>query len=391
MGSGPSKKTLTTSTVVIVGGGFGGVELAKILSGKGVSVTLITATDFFFNTTQSLLACTHESGDSLACKPYSSFFKGKFSSVKVEQGVVVEIEENSKEVILESGKKITYHILVLATGAGNAFPNAAHTMCSSGAAFIEITSSIRSSLTNATTVAIVGGGPVGVELAGFISSYYPSHKIHLFHSGKAPLDNLVVPIQQKTIKKIEGFMTGKVIPHYGEKVDLSSIQSEIQRQNGKLPPSILDKTGQAPFMLNTQSGLSTPVDMVFVCIGNANSGRTPAIWNSAFFRSHAHESHPGRLKVDSHLHVSGTEIFALGDCAYLEENPMAYYAAKMHAPVVAANVYSTLAEKKASKTYAAQKKAALILPFGTKLGVSEIGGMNLGSNLTQTFHRSKGK
>mmetsp|Transcript_32228 Transcript_32228/g.41333 ORF Transcript_32228/g.41333 Transcript_32228/m.41333 type:complete len:321 (+) Transcript_32228:343-1305(+) len=307
----------------------------------------------------------------------------------------LKLKPRKKQTILADGKTVEYDILIIATGCAFNFPNAvslnfdeAPTSGNHQNTAISTFKSVYESVKRAKTVAVIGGGPVGLETAGEIAGAYPEISVHLFHSGSAVLDNLKVSLKPKTIRKLESQLNGMVNVHCNTRVDLKSVHSTIADEDRKnMPKSILDRVGQNnPFALKTDKGETIDADMVFVCVGHLPIEDRPSLWNSDFFQSNASKEHPGRLQIDSNMRVKGARnIFALGDCAYLEENQMAYYAAKMHTPVVVKNVVDVIQGKEPSKTYSAQTKAAMIIPLGPKKGVTEMEGKVFGAFMTQKF------
>ncbi|TZF82800.1 NAD(P)/FAD-dependent oxidoreductase [Pedobacter sp. BS3] len=185
--------------VVIVGGGFGGIELAKKLRGREVHVLMLDRHNY--HTFQPLLYQVATGGlepDSIAF-PLRKIFKGQknftFRNTEVKQ---IFPERN---VVDTSIGEIGYDYLVLATGSDTNFfgskelehytmpmktiPEALNLrsmiLQNLEEALIETDPEKKAGLLN---FVIVGAGPTGVELAGAISEL----KRHILHKDYPELD-----------------------------------------------------------------------------------------------------------------------------------------------------------------------------------------------------------
>lgn len=171
--------------IVIIGGGFGGVETAKRLAkDKNVSVTLITKNPLFeyypalYKLVTGALAIE-------VCVPYDKIFRN--GRVEVIQGQYSSYDKNQKTVSLLDGRSFSYDYLVLAMGSETnyfnipgiekyAFPFKSATEA------LALKDHFRDLLQNSKdvpndelverfSVTVVGGGPSGVELAGDVTKY----------------------------------------------------------------------------------------------------------------------------------------------------------------------------------------------------------------------------
>jgi NADH dehydrogenase len=170
--------------IVIVGGGFGGIELAKKL--RNISVDVLMLDKHNYHTFQPLLYQVATGGleaDSIAF-PLRKIFKGqKNLTFRVTEVNKVRPEENIIETTIGT---IEYDYLVLATGSTSNFfgqkeiesnampmksiPEALNLrsliLQNLEAAQIAINAQERSELLN---FVVVGGGPTGVETAGALA------------------------------------------------------------------------------------------------------------------------------------------------------------------------------------------------------------------------------
>lgn len=171
--------------VVIVGGGFGGINVAKKLKKADVDITIIDKNNHhLFQPLLYQVATAALSPGDIAL-PIRAIL-GNRKGMKVLLGSVIGVDKQEKFVELESGKKIDFDYLVLAPGAqynyfGNEeWENYAPGLKSIGDA-LQIRERILLSLEEAEqlddpklrepylTYVIIGGGPTGVEMAGAIA------------------------------------------------------------------------------------------------------------------------------------------------------------------------------------------------------------------------------
>ncbi|MDP4827928.1 MAG: FAD-dependent oxidoreductase, partial [Flavobacteriales bacterium] len=170
--------------VVIIGGGFGGLNLAKSLRNKPFQVVMLDKNNY--HAFQPLLYQVATAGlepDSIAY-PLRKIFKN-FRNLHFRMAEVKSVDTEANEVITDIGT-LSYDYLVIATGsATNFFGNeqlAKYAMpMKSVPEALNIRSLILQNFEKALitddikereafmNIVIVGGGPTGVELAGALS------------------------------------------------------------------------------------------------------------------------------------------------------------------------------------------------------------------------------
>ncbi|KAB2764471.1 NAD(P)/FAD-dependent oxidoreductase [Brucella anthropi] len=171
--------------VVVVGGGFAGVQLIHSLRRANVSVTLIDRRNHhLFQPLLYQVATTVLSTSEIAW-PIRHLFRDR-PEVETLLGEVTAVNRDGKAVILQDGTRIGYDILVLATGARHAyFGKDAWEPHAPGLKTLEDATTIRRRMLLALeraelepdpevrdallTFAVVGAGPTGVELAGTLA------------------------------------------------------------------------------------------------------------------------------------------------------------------------------------------------------------------------------
>lgn len=171
--------------IVVVGGGFGGLQLVNDLKGAPVRITLIDRRNHHLFQPLLYQVATTLLATSEIAWPIRSFFRDR-PEVTTLLAEVVGVDSDAREVLLKDGQKIGYDTLVLATGATHAyFGHDEWEPVAPGLKTLEDATTIRRRVLVAfeqaeletdpaarealLTFVIVGAGPTGVELAGIIS------------------------------------------------------------------------------------------------------------------------------------------------------------------------------------------------------------------------------
>jgi NADH dehydrogenase FAD-containing subunit len=176
------KQVKSPKNVVVIGGSFTGLQLATRLGHTlptGYRVVLIEKNSHFnfsFNFPRYSVLCGHEAR---AFIPYDA--TGKYCPpgiFKVIHGIVTSVEEDF--VQLDTGERIPYSYLAIASGSSQPLP--AKVASSNKADACGELQSVQNAIKESKTIAIIGGGAVGVEIATDIKSYYPEKQVTIVHS-----------------------------------------------------------------------------------------------------------------------------------------------------------------------------------------------------------------
>jgi NADH dehydrogenase len=172
--------------VLVVGGGFGGLAVAKGLGGiAGIRVTLIDRRNYHLFQPLLYQVATSVLSPSEIAEPIRGILR-KHANVTVLLGEVHGVEPERKLVHLADGGELAYDTLVLATGATHSyFGHSEWARFAPGLKTLDDARRIRSSVLLAfeqaerssdiderrryLTFAVIGGGPTGVEVAGAIA------------------------------------------------------------------------------------------------------------------------------------------------------------------------------------------------------------------------------
>jgi apoptosis-inducing factor 2 len=159
--------------VVIVGGGYAGTMVARALDGIA-EVRLIEPRDRFVHNVAAIRAVVDPALLGRLIIPYDRLFRRG----SVIRGLAAEIGEGG--VRLADGGTVEGDVVVAATGSTYARPFKPQS--ASGETFAKESRAAHEALAAARTDAIVGGGAVGVELAGEITAAYPEKPVTLLAS-----------------------------------------------------------------------------------------------------------------------------------------------------------------------------------------------------------------
>ncbi len=174
--------SLTRPRVLIIGGGFGGIEAAKSLAKSPVDITLVDKTNHhLFQPLLYQVATAGLAAPAIAA-PTRSLFRGQ-SNLTTLLAEVVSIDAPGQRVRLSDGTSLLFDHLILAAGATHSyFGNDGWEQHAPGLKTLEDAFEIRRRVLFAfesaekepdperrkvwLTLCVVGAGPTGVEMAG---------------------------------------------------------------------------------------------------------------------------------------------------------------------------------------------------------------------------------
>lgn len=220
--------TNTVPELVVIGGGFAGLQLIKELKNKSVNITLIDK--FNFHTFLPLLYQVATGGlspNSIAF-PFRKIFKG-YKNFRFRMAEVKQID-TINNIVETTAMDIPYDLLVIATGSvPNYFGN--NNIASNSISLknmndaLLLSSSILKEFEKALTrtdikerqgllnFVIVGGGPTGVEIAGALGEFkkyilpneYPDLPVELMNIHLFQADNRILPVmsEKASVKSLE--------------------------------------------------------------------------------------------------------------------------------------------------------------------------------------------
>ncbi|KAM4730076.1 ferroptosis suppressor protein 1 isoform 1-T2 [Anableps anableps] len=333
--------------VAVLGGGFGGIAAAQQLRSAGISFTLLDLRDCFHHNVAALRASVQPGFALRTFIPYAETFGGSFV-----QGRVERVDPERQLLVLQGGREIQYSHLILCTGSDGPFPGKFNAEASLQAA-VQAYEDLVQQIQVADSVLVVGGGATGVEMAAEIKTEYPDKKVVLIHSRMGLADPQLVHSVREQAKEV--LLEKGVELVLGQKV---SNMSELA----------LNRT-QKNLEVRTDKGEILVTDLVICCTG-------VRINSAAYASSLADSMDPdGALKVNQHLQVQGfSNIFAVGDCASLQEPKLAYHAG-LHACVAVTNIINGLSGKPLTPYRTGY--VSMLLAMGRDDGVGQFNGVRL--------------
>lgn len=298
-----------TSEVVIIGAGFGGLEVAKALGRAGIDTIVVDRHNHHLFQPLLYQVATAALSATDVAEPIRRILRRR-ASVKVLFGDVTAINPSAREIRLRSGERLKFRYLVLASGAGPGyFGHDEWAQWAPGLKTIEDARHIRSQLlltferaerTNdpaerrrLLSIAIIGGGPTGVELAGAIAELSRYTLARDFRSIDPQATRIM--LVEAGPRLLAGFAeelsayTAARLTRLGVEVLTGKAVEDIQ------PASI------------SIAGRHTPVGLVIWAAG---------VSASPLARQLGPTDRAGRIAVDEFLAVPGhAGVFALGDVA----------------------------------------------------------------------------
>lgn len=326
--------------VTIVGGGYGGIAAAKALD-PVAQVTLVEQKDTFVNHAAALRAAVDRQWADKIFLPYDNLL----TNGRVVRGTVMSVRGTT--VSVSGVGQIEADHLILATGTSYPFP-AKHMESSAVIAKARIERA-HAGLEEAKKVLVVGGGDVGTELAGEITSAFPDTEVILLEAAEDILPN-------RDYK-----------PELRESIRFQLIERGVEIITGDklaaLPP--VDPGVLSRFRVTTKKGSVVEADMWFRAYGaSASTGYLGTDYDDI-------RHYDGTIRVDDHLRVvDHPGVWAIGDITDVRETKRAD-AARAHAEVVAANISEMIAGRPASKVYTPQPEL-VVLPLGPDGGASQV-------------------
>jgi NADH dehydrogenase FAD-containing subunit len=329
-------------TVVVVGGGYGGIAVAKALD-ETSDVVLVEPKDAFMHNIAALRALVDPSWLPRIFLPYAGLLTN--GRVLRDRAVVVD----PHRVVTASGEEIFADYVVLATGSSYPFP-AKTDLVDAHHAQEQVRQTHRA-LAQADRVLLVGAGPVGIELAGEIRHVWPEKSIVLLGVADEVLGGPYMPELQAELRR-------QLV-----EVRVELILGSPLRQ---APPTEPGELGT--FTVTTEAGTDLVADIWFRCYG--------VVPNSDYLGDAlvpARRS-DGFIEVGPSLQVAGqTTVFAVGDISTADAK-MAGFASRQ-AATVADNI-NALAQGRSDLAQYESWGVAIAVPIGPTGGAGQFPGQD---------------
>ena len=304
--------------IVVLGGGFGGLNLAKSLRNANAQVTMIDRQNHhLFQPLLYQVATTTLSSVEIA-KPLRSILSDQ-ENICVQLGKVEAIDLKTRTVIL-SDRTVTYDYLIIALGGVTSYfghPEWAEN--APGLKSINDALRIRREILFAfeqaelsnnaeeikrlMTIVIVGGGPTGVELAGAckeLGRFVMRHDFRKIDPTKVRV--ILIEAADRILMHLPRDLSASAqrqLEDIGVEVRLNTMVKDIKRE------TVIVSHKEKPDVLETLEAASI--------VWAAGVGANPITRTLGVDIDRA-----GRIKVNPDLSVPGfPEVFAIGDIAFI--------------------------------------------------------------------------
>ncbi|MEM0937115.1 MAG: FAD-dependent oxidoreductase [Pseudomonadota bacterium] len=341
--------------LVIVGGGYVGIELAKGLEAD-LDVTLVEPRNAFVHAPAMLRAMVDERVQAQALIPYDRLL----TTGRLVKDRATEI--NADSVMTASGETLPADYIVLCPGASNGgiFKPGDEGVDT----FKSAQATVRGKIAAAKSVVIVGAGAVGVELAGEIANAHPKSAVTLVSADKTLFSAFPTKLGTGLAGKLREMGVELVL---GQRV--TDLKSTTEPYAGTV---------------TLDDGRTFEADLVIPAIGSkpqtALFDALPAVSKAA----------DGRVKVDGYLRPSSwPNVFAAGDAIDAGDG-MTIVAASRQQPWLTKTLKALAKDKplESLKAYTPWKSPPILVPLGPDRGNSFVIIGTFGDWLTKTM---KGK
>lgn len=368
---------MATPRIVIVGGGFGGLNAARALAGTDTRVTLIDRRNHHLFQPLLYQVATAALNPSDIAVPIRKILRDQ-RNVEVLLAEAKSVDLEQKTLTFDDGT-IEYDYLIVATGARHSyFGHDEWTVAAPGLKTIGDALEIRRRVLSAfelaeretdpakqeawLTFVIVGAGPTGVELSGALCEIAQHALARDFRHINPALARVIL---------LEG--SDRVLPPYAP-----ALSEKARRQLVALGVDV--QTSQKV----------TSIDNEGVDIGERRISARTVLWAAGVMGSGFGKvlgvplDRAGRVPVDPDLSVPGhPEVFVVGDLAALTLNgvqvPAVAPAAMQEAKHAAANVLRSIAgQERLPFSY---RNKGMLATIGRTAAVADLGKLKLSGTL----------
>ncbi|MCS5489747.1 NAD(P)/FAD-dependent oxidoreductase [Algoriphagus limi] len=306
--------------IVILGNGIAGITCARHLrkQSNSVRITVISGESKYFFSRTALMYVFMGHMKFEHTQPYENWFWGK-NRIDLKEGWVEKVDFQGKELHFQSGEKLAYDQLVLATGSQpNKFGWPGQDLIGVQGLYskqdLELMEQNTSSDVNHAV--IVGGGLIGIEMAEMLAYKGISVTFIVRETG----------FWRNILPKEESELVGRHILEHHMELKLETELEEI----------LSDESGKVR-AVRTSKGEEIPCQFV-----GLTAGVTPKI---GFLKNTELQTNRGIL-VDSFFRTNIPDVFAIGDCAEFHESPaegrskieQVWYTGRMHGETLAHNL-----------------------------------------------------
>ena len=323
------------SRIAVFGAGVAGSTFIKAMAAAPADITLVDPKDYMELPFATLRALVDPTGFGMTVRrPIAQQLQVRHIRAKLS-----ELREHS--AVLDNGGEIDFDFAVVATGSAiRGFDTLKVAEPRTQAEREAEWAAEHDRLAAADSVVIVGGGPIGVELAGEITDTYPAKRLALVQGA----DRLLPALSKRAGEKAQ-----RVLERRGVRVVLG--QKATVEENGR--------------SVRLASGETLTGDVVYTTTGIAID---TSYLEAAF--PHALDG-ARRARVDRFLRLVGSDsIFALGDINNVPGIKLGAWAAR-EAKLTARNISALVADRRL-RPYHPLTQGFGMVTLGRKAGIAEL-------------------
>jgi NADH dehydrogenase FAD-containing subunit len=324
--------------VVIIGGGYGGISLAKALD-DALDVVLVDPKDSFVHSVAALRG--------LVSKEWAERMFFRYDGL-LRRGRAVRdraVKVDARGATTAGGQRIEADYVVLASGSSYPFP--AKMDVDDTAEALAKQAATRDQLASASRVLLVGAGPVGLELAGEITDVWPDKEV------------TIVEVADDILSGAYSLELRDCLRHQLDERAVRLVLGAPLVEAITVAPGV-----NAPISVSTTAGVEIDADIWFRCYG--------VVPQSDYLAGELLSARrpDGFIDVDDQLRVAGHDnVFAIGDVTGIAE-PKRAAAAQHHAQVVADSILAMAQGRVPEATYRPGPDGVLI-PLGATGGAGQ--------------------
>ena len=283
-----------TEKIVIIGGGQASISCASHLRNNGFDAEIfIICEENFYPYQRPPLSKKFLTGNFLEERlllKKTDYYKA--SNIQVIFSAAEEIDREKKEIYLQSGEKIVYTKLVIATGSRAKKAPLSATDDFSNVAYLRNLNdakSIKNFLQPGKRILIVGGGYLGLEVASVCSL-----------SG---MDTIVVEGADRILKRVAGEPTATYVKQIFSIKGVKILENEIVKK--------INSSDKRVTNVELFSGKAIDLDFLFVATGG---------YPEVALAKKANLQIENGIMVNERLETNDSSIYAAGDCASFYHN-----------------------------------------------------------------------
>jgi len=302
---------MTKHKHVVIGGGFGGLRIARILANRYDISVVVVNPQSSFEYHGSLYRSANGTSPLETVIPYREIFND--TNIEYLQDFMIDIDPKAKRIKLLSGAELTYDSVTLALGyepeyfgipGMREFSKTLYSLADA----LELRKAIKALAENSfhksapARVLIAGGGPTGIEVAASIPYFFK------LVTGDSRVDVVLVEAQQHILSGLPEDFARLTEKSLAGRVDIRCDQKVIRASKE---------------LLHIAGGPSLPFDiLVWTAGSSANS----------YFRQRSdlfEVDSKGRVIVDEYLQAKDSSIYVVGDSASVQYSGTAHAAIEM--------------------------------------------------------------